>query len=254
MFVAVQLLARVMGTSDAAIYSIANAGYCRLLTSTSSKAYELGKSLRISDYQEVFDSLSSDFIYINRTMDARFPTMASVLMNEEGKMEHLIFLWDLPYERMTLHYSNTLRIMTLLVRSAVERTTHYLSALTRERYWNDTGILVAAAFRDIYKVYENAQKKQLADFALLRIKGGMTSIGDLGRMNELLRKPMKKTDYINQMDQQLYRQLRQLDYIGYLEDGCFYVLLTNTTIEESRVVVRRLADNGLSATPVTELP
>lgn len=254
MFVAVQLLAQVMHTTDAAIYAVSKSGFLRLLTTTTSRAYDMGKSIRISDYQNIMDTLEKDYIFVNRTMDEHLPNMVSVIKNDEGEIETLIFLWDLPYERMTLQYSNTLRILTLLIRSAVERTTHYLKALTHERYWKNTNVLQATAFRDILQVYENAAQKKLADYALLRIKGGVSGVNDLNQMSEMLRKPLRKTDYINHMDQQLYRQIRQLDFIGYMEDASFYILLTNTSREEARIVVRRLADNGLSASVVNELP
>ncbi|MBR2053526.1 MAG: NAD(P)-dependent oxidoreductase, partial [Clostridia bacterium] len=56
LFVAVQLLSRIMGTEDVAIYSIGSSGYFRLLASTSKNASAPGKSLHSKNYASVFET------------------------------------------------------------------------------------------------------------------------------------------------------------------------------------------------------
>lgn len=258
MFVAVQLLSSVMGTEDVAIYSADSTGYCRLLTSMTARSGAMGKSLRMRDYKPVFDALAKEHIFINRTADERLPVMASSITDHEGKMSFAIFLWNLPYERMTLHYSNTLRIVSLLIRSAVERTTNYLDALTNKRYLKKTNILQDEAFRDIYQVYENARSKGLTEYTLLKIntpkkKKKNKDVKKSDKEKDVL-ELLKKTKYLRQIDTFLQGQLRQLDYVGYLNDESFYILLVNTNHEGSAVVIRRLADHGLAVKPAEKLP
>lgn len=258
MFVAVQLLAHVMGTEDVAIYSVDGAGYCRLLTSMTDRASAMGKSLEMRDYRPVFEALEKEHVFINRTADDRMPVMASGIAGQDGGVNFVIFLWNLPYERMTLHYSNTLRILSLLIRSAMERTTSYLEALTNKRYIKKTNILQDAAFRDVYKVYQNAQEKGLTEYTLLRVeaprkiqrKNGKTDKSDQNGLLELL----KKTKYLQRVDSFLQGHLRQLDYVGYLSDSSFYILLVNSNYEGGRAVKRRLADKGLAVKMVDRLP
>lgn len=250
LFVAVQLLSRIMGTDDVAIYSIGSSGFFRLLASTGKNAGAMGKSLHMKNYTAVFSALEKEHIFINRSMDENLPLMASGINNQSGELNFVIFLWNLPYERMTLHFSNTLRIVSLLIRSAVERTTHYLSALTSERYYKDTAILQDAAFRDICQVYENARQKELTDYTLLKI----ASADDSREKHKKKEKKKKKTESMQYMDQLLQSQLRQADYVGYLDDDAFYVLLTNTDAQGSRVVIRRLKENQLNALAVDTLP
>lgn len=249
LFVAVQLLARIMGTEDVAIYSIGSGGYFRLLASMSKHANAPGKSLHEKNYSAVFQALQKEHIFINRNMDEQLPLMASGIYNQTGELNFVIFLWNLPYERMTLHYSNTLRIVSLLIRSAVERTTHYLNALTKERYFKNTDILQDAAFRDICSVYENARQKELTDYTLLQI----TPNQKWPKKNKEDKK-QKKNDFLAKMNQLLDGQLRQADYVGYLNNNAFYILLTNTDLPGSRVVIRRLQEKHVDAQPVSELP
>lgn len=261
-FVAVQLLASVMGTDDVAIYSTDSSGYCRMLTSTSQRSGSMGKSLRVRDYKPVFDALSEEHIFINRTVDERMPVMASGICDQNGKLSFAIFLWNLPYERMTLHYSNTLRIVTLLIRSAVERATAYLDALTGQRYLKKTYILQEEAFRDLYQVYRNACQKGLTDYALLKVdtdrkkdKASRKKKDGKGKIVDALKpEKMKKKAYFRQLDELLQGHLRQMDYVGCLDDESIYILLANTNSEGSSVVVRRLADKGLNVRAVDGLP
>lgn len=258
MFVAVQLLANVMGTEDVAIYSMDDAGYCRLLTSMTQRASAMGKSLALRDYRPVFEALDKEHIFINRTADDRLPVMASGIADQDGSLNFVIFLWNLPYERMTLHYSNTLRILSLLIRSAMERTTNYLDALTNKRYIKKTNILQDAAFRDVYQVYKNAQQKGLTEYTLLKVeaprripkKNGKPEKSDQDSLLELL----IKTKYLQRVDTFLQDHLRQLDYVGYLSDSSFYILLVNSNYEGGHAVKRRLAAKGLAVKMVDKLP
>lgn len=254
LFVAIQLLARAMGTDDVAIYNVGRSGFCRLLASMTEKAGIIGKSLRIREFQPVFDALQKEHVYINRSIDDRLPVMASGIQNQNGELDYVIFLWNLPYERMTLHYSNTLRVISLLIRSSVERTANYLNAITKKRYWKKTGILQDEAFRNVFQVYQNAQQKNLTDFTLLKIEAiakATSSKKEKKKNKEVIK--LKKNE-LTEIDQMLQGQLRQVDYVGYLEDSnSFYILLTNTNQEGSRVVIRRLRENGLNVKTATDL-
>lgn len=255
LFVAIQLLARAMGTDDVAIYNVGRSGFCRLLASMTEKAGIIGKSLRIREFQPVFDALQKEHVYINRSIDDRLPVMASGIQNQNGELDYVIFLWNLPYERMTLHYSNTLRVISLLIRSSVERTANYLNAITKKRYWKKTGILQDEAFRNVFQVYQNAQQKNLTDFTLLKIEAIAKATSSKKEKKKNKDSIKLKKNELAEIDQMLQGQLRQVDYVGYLEDSnSFYILLTNTNQEGSRVVIRRLRENGLNVKTATDLP
>ncbi len=247
LFIAVQLLTQAMGTEQAAIYTVANAGFCRLLTSTVQNTHSLGKSIRMSNYQTIMDTLDKEHVFINRNMDDKLPSMSSVLKNNEGAMDVLIFLWELPYDRMTLHYSNMLRILTLLIRSAMERTTRYLSLVTSTRYWQDTNILKEGAFQDIFDVFENASQKGLSEYTMLRIDDITEEGVSLFQQMAHLRLSGQEEAYVQEVAKRLSRSFRQEDYIGYMDDDMFYVLLTNTTVQESQTVLNRLESRGMRA-------
>lgn len=245
LFVAVQLIAKAMSTDEVAVYTVGKSGFCRLLASTAGKARSLGKSIRLNDYEDMVAVLKKDHVFINRTMDDHLPHMCSAMTNDRGEIEALLFLWNLPYERMTLHYSNMLRILTLLIRSAVERTTRYLHALTSTRFWPETNVLHAEAFREVNKVYASAEAKHLTEHTVLRILLGEDEHPSHGQVME---------EWARQASPRICRCFRQEDHVGFLEDGHFYVLLTNTSRQEAMYVIRRLENNGMGAQVVEHLP
>ena len=84
LFYAVQVLSRLMETQDAAIYTVANRDYARLFSFTSPTAKRLGKSIRYSDMEDMVTELRDHRVYINKTMDNRYPLMAYAIYSEEA--------------------------------------------------------------------------------------------------------------------------------------------------------------------------
>ena len=115
LFVALDILKEIMGTREVSIYLVSNNKYCRLASSTGEKAGSLGKSLLIKDYAVIFDALRMKQVFINRTLDNKLPMMASALFDDRQNMRIVIFLWDMPYDRMTLYNANLLTVVGALI-------------------------------------------------------------------------------------------------------------------------------------------
>lgn len=232
-FVSIQVLVQAMHTSDAAIYSVANAGYCRLKASTSARARALGKSIRMDDAAALFDVLKEKKVFVNRTLSPQLPSMAVALLDDESAMQYVILLWDMPYERMTQDAANMLRLLSLLIYQYIHRAMRYLDAMAHTRYVPGTTILDEQPFRELVTIYRQAMDKGLATASLLRISG------------------LPRT--LREADQKLRQSFRRDDVIG-LVDRQIFVLLPNTDQEEAALVRRRLAEKGLRAEYLPRLP
>lgn len=220
LFAALDILKEIMETEEVSIYLVTNKDYCRLASSSGAKAYSLGKSIRIKDYPMIFDILKMRQVYINRTLDSNLPMMASALFDDKQNMRIVIFLWDLPYERMTLYNANLLTVVGALVYSAFVQGANYMDALAYKRFMPGTTILREDAFNEMVDVYKRAKEKGYTESCILYIqKEDLT----LKEVNEKIR-PM----------------LRETDYIGLRADGNLAVLLTNTGENESVYVRERL--------------
>ena len=228
LFYAVQVLSRLMETQDAAIYTVANRDYARLFSFTSPTAKRLGKSIRYSDMEDMVTELRDHRVYINKTMDNRYPLMAYAIYSEEA-MQTILMLWGLPWERMNLAEANRLTVVGYLIQNAVIRANRYLEALHTRRYVENSDILGQDAFKQLVTAFFDARRYGLTECTLLKIQ--------------------HTAENFKETAEQLEKKLRQTDYFGVLVDG-LYVLLPNTDEEGAVGVIERFKDFGFDSSVV----
>lgn len=228
LFYAVQVLSKLMETQDAAIYTVANRDYARLFSFTSLTAKRLGKSIRYSDMEDMVTELRDHRVYINKTMDNRYPLMAYAIYSEET-MQTILMLWGLPWERMNLAEANRLTVVGYLIQNAVVRANRYLEALHTRRYVEGSDILGQDAFKQLVTAFFDARRHGLTECTLLKIQHTDESFKETA--------------------EQLEKKLRQTDYFGVLADD-LYVLLPNTDEEGAVGVIERFKGFGFESSVV----
>ena len=226
LFDAVEMMKELMHTEDVAIYNIVNEDYARMFSASSVKSRSLGNSIRYKEMEAVYDELKEQKLYINKSMDERYPLMANAIF-EGGQMKMLIFLWGLGWERMTLGQANYLVVVSYLIQNAVLRARRYMSVLEEKRYLKKSRILEPDAFRTLVKSYSHAANRNLVEYTLLRIHT-----------------PNKIKTTANETE----KFLRSTDYFGVLSNKKLYVLLANTSAEDAVFVQKRFAENGYETT------
>ena len=226
LFDAVEMMKELMHTEDVAIYNIVNEDYARMFSASSVKSRSLGNSIRYKEMEAVYDELKEQKVYINKTMDERYPLMANAIF-EGGQMKMLIFLWGLGWERMTLGQANYLVVVSYLIQNAVLRARRYMSALEEKRYLKKTKILEPDAFQTLVKSYSHAANRNLVEYTLLRIHTPNKIKKTAGEMEKFL---------------------RSTDYFGILSNKKLYVLLANTSAQDAVYVQKRFAENGYETT------
>ncbi len=224
LFYAADMLGKLVKSKDVAIYTISNETYARLLSSTSKKARMLGNSIRYTEMGEMYETMLDRKVFINRKMDNRYPLMANAIYSDNGEMQMIMMIWGIPWESMTLGQANQLIVISALIQNAVLRATRYLEILENQRYVEGSNMLTTDAFRTLMQAFMNAQDKGLTECTLL-------SIDAAGQ------------DY-KEVSNVLVARLRQTDYIGTLEDGRLYTLLSNSNDNDAQFVIKRFADIG----------
>lgn len=222
-FHAAEVVSQLMNCKDVAIYNVSNKNYARLMSSTSANARKLGHSIEYTSYKQMYVSLKSGMVYINKQLDSACPLMATAIMSGE-KIQSIIMLWDVTWERMNLSQSNRFKVIGYLIQNAVLRADRYMDILEHERYIDDTRILEDSAFRTLLKAFLNAQKKGLADCSLIKITPDKNGIESTSKKLEKL--------------------FRTSDYLGSLNDGYLYVLLANTSLKDAGYVTERIHEAG----------
>lgn len=129
-----------MNTEDVAVYTVANQSYARLFSFTSPTARKLGNSIRYPEMEAMYTDLKERRVFINKTMDERYPLMAQAIYAED-EMQIILMLWGLPWDRMNLAESNRLTVISYLIQNAVVRANRYLEALREHRYLGNSSIL-----------------------------------------------------------------------------------------------------------------
>lgn len=225
LFYAAEVLSRLMGSKDVAVYTVANRSYARLFSFTSQKAHCLGNFINYVEMTDVYDRLKEKKVYINKNMDERYPLMADAIYSED-EMQLILMVWGIPWERMTLGQANMLTVIGYLIQNAVLRANRYMLALERERYIEDTRILEEEAFRSLVRAYMNARQKKLTECALILVEQG-----------ELSQK---------EVSDRLSGMMHQSDYLGRLEDEGIYALLANTNSNAAEMVCVRFREAGFA--------
>ena len=225
LFYAAQMISKLMNTEDVAIYTVANRVYARLFSFTSPTARKLGNSIRYPEMEVMYEELKEHRVYINKTMDERYPLMAQAIYAED-EMQIILMLWGLPWDRMNLAESNRLTVVSYLIQNAVVRANRYLEALHEHRYLENSKILEKDAFTQLVAAFFEAKRNGLTECSLVRI---VCSSEDYKKAGEILEK-----------------KLRQTDYIGIL-DGGLHVLLSNTDEENAKGVILRFGEEGLKS-------
>lgn len=224
-FIAPKILSQILGVRDVAIYTNTRYGYMRLMASTTPEAQVMGKSIRREDHPQIFEVMEDGGIYINRTLNRGLPSMASSLTDANGNSAFVFFLWNVPYEKMTLYYANLLRVAVSLIYNALMRSARYLDALSYKRYIPGTSALQPEAFAEMCAIHRKVRDEGMTEFCVLELPAAGSTIED---WCERLRPLLRSSDLVGQLDE---------DRIG--------ILLLNTSADEARFVIERLQHAGI---------
>ena len=221
LFYAAKVLGELMDSRDVAVYTVANSDYARLFSFTSKEAKKLGNSIKYTDMEDLYNDLKEHRVFINKKMDEKLTLMASAVYTED-QMELILMVWGIPWQRMTLSEANRLTIVGALIQNAVVHANRYLDALTNQRYLEQTRIMSPDAFGQLVHAFFGAKANGLTECALLEI-------GAADRV---------------QAAEALGKNMRQTDYMGVLDDGGFYILLSNTDEKNAEGVIERFRSAG----------
>lgn len=224
LFNAVTLIRNVTDCQDVSLYRINEEKYARLFGYTSVKARSMGHTVYLPEKDPLFEAFSRQEVYLNRNMDPGYPMMAYCICKEE-RMEMMILLWSIPFERMTIDEANRLIVLSKLIQKAVQRSAAYLDLLKNKRYQDGSPALRAEAFEELVDTYHKAGEKNLTEYILLQVVSA-----DSG---------MQRAGYI------ISETLRATDYIGYRNDGMLYILLTSTDKRGCGFVQKNLEQKGI---------
>ena len=173
--------------------------------------------------ESMYDELKEHRVYINKTLEDKFPLMSSAVYSSD-QMQLILMIWGIPWQRMTLAEANRLTVVGALIQDTVVRANRYLDALKDRRYVEETNILDEEAFTHLVNAFFQARDRGLTECSMIRVAG-------VGENNK------------QEAARALSAQIRQTDYLGMMR-GNLYVLLSNTDQEGAGSVIERFQQKG----------
>lgn len=226
LFYAAQMLSELMGSPDVAVYTVANRDYARLFAATSEKSRSLGNSIKYTDMEDLYQELKDGHIYINKNDKSEPPSIAGAVYAEE-EMQVILMFWGLPEQDLTSRNAKRLTVIATLIQNAILKAKRYMSSFRRHHYMEGTGVLNEKSFTTLVETFLEAKAKGLTECTLVEIVMGYHSY--------------------EQIAASLICNIRQTDYMGIMEDGKLYILLSNTDIANAEVVKARIHKLGYNS-------
>lgn len=234
LFYALEVLKKLIGSDDVAIYRASNRSYARLFSASSPLARTFGRSLKFDELGQLYEDISNHKVYINRTLEPNYPMMAAAIYDGDD-IKLILMIWKLPWEKMTLGQANQLIIIGSLISNSALRADRYLDSVHTQTSDGSDSLMLNDAFRRLFDIYKNAEMRSLTDFSLLKVTPNDESREELTN--------------------RLVKNIRQDDYVGEIDsDDNVYIILTNTDDEGAAFTVKKLAERGFDAVQVHELP
>ncbi len=222
---AVSVLEDMLENHSVAIYSMAgDSDFARLNVCSKGLSNELGKSVKLSDYPELYQNLKENKVFINTGYIKGCPQYATPIF-KDGTLLGMIVLMYADNKQMTMEFSNEFTIITKLIRDSIIRAMEF-DSLTGKVVLG-TQILKKDAFAQILAVRKRMNEKQYTNYTLLKI-------GDRDKRN------------IMELSEMIEGIVRNNDILGLGEDEELYLLLSQTKADDIGVIAKRLNERGIN--------
>lgn len=222
-FEGVKVLEDILENHTIAIYTMDSwQKFGRLAVCSNSLLTKLTKSIRMEDYQQLYDIVKKGQVWKNTELISGMPMYACGIF-KEGTMVLLITIQKADVEQYGMHYMNIFQIMCGLVQTSFLRAMEYEELTESKMYDAKTHIAYPEKLRQLWEVQESMKEAGVADYVLLRFADK-----DKERVSE-----------------QLMGMIRASDVLGTDENGNIYLLLVQMNKENFRIVGDRLNGKGI---------
>lgn len=217
----------VLENNSIAIYTIndVSAKYARLEICSNGISSELKKSLHLSGYEKILETVKSGRVWFNRNLQSDFPMYVAGIL-AEGKLSVLIMIYHAEYGQTNNYYANLIRILSGLMENFIVKAWEYRHAIEERIYISGTNIAKWDYFTEQLKIESDAAAHHLTSFRLFQIDPEGKSVTDL----DILFK----------------NKTRVHDLIGYGPDGFLYMLAAQVDENSEQIVLDRILAMGLS--------
>lgn len=217
------ILENILENHTIAIYTLDSwQKFGRLAVCSNSILTKLTKSIRMAEYQEMYDTVKQGEVWRNIELTPGMPMYACGIFRNDT-MVLLVTIQEASVEQYGMRYVNIFKILCGLMQTSFLRATEYEELAESRIYYPDTNIVYPERMRQIVETHAAMKDEGFADFVLLRLK-------DRDKVS---------------VNERLAGVVRASDVVGTDPSGNIYLLLVQMTRENLRIVGDRLDNAGL---------
>ncbi len=204
--------------------------FLRLNVKSNNEDFKPNNSIDFNKLNLIKNHIQEGEIFINKGLDLSIPMMVAPIKKGD-KVIATIMIEEIEFSKMNLYYENLFKVVSNLIESSIVKAYNFEKLTSKERYINNTIFLNENIFKKLLKIKQTAKFEKKLDYILLKVESDF----DLKLLSEIIKSSIKETDFAGIMD------------------GVIYVLLLNTTEEESYIPINRLKAKGINTKVVEEV-
>ncbi|WP_102346670.1 NAD-dependent epimerase/dehydratase family protein [Bacillus sp. Marseille-P3661] len=215
---AISVLQQTMKIDQVAIYIASHSKFLRLISKSNSDDFHLPASLKVEDSELLKKALNEQISAVNKDFIAGEPMIAAPIVKDDQTIA-IVCLYNVKFENLTLYYQNLLQVVINLITASLGRAAEHVHAIHDQRYVDNSSLLKPKYLQKMIISKKNAKLQFDIPFTLLEV---IVPLADVEKLN------------------QIGSILRNTDHFGKSDDGRVWVLLSNTSIEDAKIVVDRI--------------
>lgn len=232
---ACEVVSEFLNVESVAIYIKGRSPYyLRLRVCQGSACANLDKSLKVEALPYLEKLMSEHTVFQNKGLEPNLPDMAAPIMHDENVIA-VIQVYDVPFERFSLQSEIMLKVVSLLIASAIRKAELYEESIREKMYVLHTRIINKEHFA--YHVQE-AMRQQELDFRSFQ-KAQVMAFKNVELSAEA------EPESLIELSGVLDRIIREDDLIGINADGNLEALLFNLPDEFKNSVKGRFDKEGI---------
>lgn len=224
----------ILDNHSIAIYTIydAAARFARLEVASKGLSKRAKKSLDLSEYTEVIETLTNGELWINKQPQEGQPCYVAGVLND-GHVTVFIAIYNVAFSQMSVYYANLIRILAGLLENFIVKAWQYQSAVRQREFYNGGGIMYEDYFRMQLQVQRDMSDNEITDYRLFRIDGEGKSADEWEAI--------------------LRGKTRYNDSICLGNDGNIYILATQVDEKGEEIILGRFEKAGLKCVKIDEM-
>lgn len=217
------ILEDILENHTIAIYTLDSwQKFGRLAVCSNSILKKLTKTIRLSDYQDMMETVKAGEVWKNTELVSGVPMYACGIFRDDT-IVLLITIQEAVMEQYDMRYMNIFRILCGLVQTSFLRAVEYEELTASKTYYPGTNVIYPERLKQIVETQSAMKEEGVADFILLRLED-------------------KDKESVNE---KLAGMIRASDILGTDTDGNIYLLLIQMDRNHLQIVGERLDHIGL---------